>query len=194
LDKITENLYNLYNEINNTKDIFVNELKGIKINDIVVTNMGSGKVIKIINDEYIIKDNKEEKTLKTTFENVIEHYPINGEFKTNNFIKDDQNHNEVIKIFRNKSLSEINKLIDNNKTLKFYIIDNINEIHIVRVNDMKNTKILIDGLLIHLIKKGLLKNELLKIKLFGNDKFIIMKNVTEKTHNLLIKTLLLILK
>lgn len=180
-------LINIYNQIKDK--IIINEHNDIKIGDYIIFKNNNadlkGLILKIINEKYIVKTNNKE--LIVLFDQIIEHYPKNIEFSKRgiikeDFLKDETINNETIKnnaiiLFPNETTKiEIDEKLKKLKNIKYYIVERNKELHIVKIKNGFEIKIFVEELINYLLKNNIIKTNISKMKIVGNDNFCIISN------------------
>jgi len=226
----TEKLMNVYNSIKESSGGFIeesitveknensmNNLNGIKIGDMIVFKINEmelkGYVNNILNDKYVINGNftNETKQISIEFDQIVEHYPKNVEFKDEESkiikkqytelkntnipsIKEDMVKPPVEKTLKNKSIvffpdemkqKEIDKALINFREAKYFIVEKNKELHIVKIKDGFEMKPFVEGVIQHLLKNKMIKEDISTMKVVGNDAFCIVKNSPIKTTSLI---------
>lgn len=199
-----------YNKIKkDDSSILEKSYKGISIGDLIVfENNGidiKGEIKSIKDGKYFLFDHKS----PITFNQIIEHYP-----KNNNFTKDkkidedflqpsdpetlknvDSKEKDDIVVFFPEGMKqkEIDKILPNLNNTKYFIVEKNNELHIVKIKEGFEMKPFVDSIINHMLKNKLIKENISKMKVVGNNSFCIIKNSSKKFNNtikLLLKDLL----
>lgn len=193
------------------------EYKGIKVGDRVVFNsMGmelDGIVESISGEDFKIKT-KNSSSLASYY-SIVEHYPRNNGFKRNmedidinsrtklsDFgIREEYSEsdmlpkkeikleNNVVVFPPNTKQVKIDSELKNYKDAKYFIVEKNEELHIVKIKDGFQIKPFFDSMMKLLSKRNLIKENTSKMKVVGNDNFVIVKNSPPKLKRILIESL-----
>ena len=181
----------------------INELRGIKVGDIIVFNINDmefkASVSSITNEKYVVNGNFSDdvKKVNVEFDQIIEHYPRNNGFNKTNEEEDKLygdlndvkgNNNRYVVFFKDDMRnSDIEKSMNNQyKEAKYFVVDKNKETHIVRFKeDGFKMKPFVESVIDYLLKKRMISEDISTMKLVGNDGFCIIKNPKPKTVRLI---------
>jgi hypothetical protein len=202
------------NKIQNKQEN-ISELNGIKKGDFIVFNNENielnGEVKDFIKEKYLIRGNYSggfKEDILITFEQILEHYPKNINFEndeksdlSNKKIQEDlilpsldtdiNNENKSVVFFPNNM-----KQVDIDKSLKefytdakYFVVEKNNELHIVKIKDGFEMKPFVENIIDYMLKNKIIKENISKMQVVGNNSFCILKNCP-KNLNIKLKGLL----
>jgi len=109
-------------------------------------------------------------------------------------IKEDMVKPPVEKTLKNKNViffpdemkqKDIDEALVNFKEAKYFIVEKNNELHVVKIKDGFEMKPFVEGVIGHLLKNKMIKEDISQMKVVGNNEFCIIKNSSDNTTTLI---------